>query len=58
MFAIKSLGKIVSCLLKTERTTLAQNDKAMFDFFKKMTSGYTKGHRNNDLQARNRSRRN
>lgn len=49
MGAIKSLGKIVSCLVKTERTTLAQNDKAMFDFFKKMTSGYTKGHRKNDL---------
>ena len=41
MVAIKSIGKIVSCLTKTEKTTLAQNDKAVFDFFKKMTSGYT-----------------
>ena len=49
MVAIKSLGKIVSSFIKTESTTLAQNDKAMFDFFKKMTSGYTKGHRKNDL---------
>ncbi|MBP3847685.1 hypothetical protein J6I39_08055 [bacterium] len=49
MVAIKSLGKIVSSFIKTESTTLAQNDKAMFDFFKKMTSGYTKGHKKNDL---------
>ena len=41
MVAIKSIGKIVSCLTKIEKTTFAQNDKAMFDFFKKMTSGYT-----------------
>ncbi len=41
MIAIKSIGKIVSSLAKTEKTTLAQNDKAVFDFFKKMTSGYT-----------------
>ena len=41
MVAIKSIGKIVSCLTKTEKATLAQNDKAVFDFFKKMTSGYT-----------------
>jgi|GEM_PF-6907012 len=49
MVAVKSLGKIVSSFIKTESTILAQNDKAMFDFFKKMTSGYTKGHRKNDL---------
>lgn len=41
MVAIKSIGKIVSCIAKAEKTTLAQGDKAMFDFFKKMTSGYT-----------------
>ena len=41
MVAIKSIGKIVSCLTKTEKATLAQNDKAVFDFFKKMTSCYT-----------------
>ena len=41
MVAIKSIGKIVSCLTKTEKATLAQNDKPVFDFFKKMTSGYT-----------------
>ena len=41
MIAIKSIGKIISCITKTEKTTLAQNDKATFDFFKKMTSGYT-----------------
>lgn len=41
MVAIKSIGKIVSSLAKTEKTTLAQSDKAVFDFFKKMTSGYT-----------------
>lgn len=41
MVAIKSIGKIVSCLTKIEKTTFAQGDKAMFDFFKKMTSGYT-----------------
>lgn len=40
MVAIKSIGKIVSSLAKTEKTTLAQSDKAVFDFFKKMTSGY------------------
>lgn len=28
-------------MAKAEETTLAQGDKAMFDFFKKMTSGYT-----------------
>ena len=41
MVAIKSIGKIVSFMAKAEETTLAQGDKAMFDFFKKMTSGYT-----------------
>ena len=41
MVAIKSIGKIVSCIANAEKTTLAQGDKAMFDFFKKMTSGYT-----------------
>lgn len=41
MVTIKSIGKIVSFMAKTEETTLAQGDKAMFDFFKKMTSGYT-----------------
>lgn len=41
MVTIKSIGKIVSFMAKAEETTLAQGDKAMFDFFKKMTSGYT-----------------
>ena len=41
MVSIKSIGKIVSFMAKAEETTLAQGDKAMFDFFKKMTSGYT-----------------
>ena len=41
MVAIKSIGKIISCITKAEKTTLPQNDKATFDFFKKMTSGYT-----------------
>ena len=38
MVAIKSIGKIVSSLAKTEKTTLAQSDKAVFDFFKKMST--------------------
>ena len=41
MVSIKNLGNIVSSLTKLEKTTLAQKDKAAFDFFKKMTSGYT-----------------